>query len=76
MDVSVEVHCDRCGSGNYSLPDGAGGDAPLRCNDCGADLGSMADLVAELQRQVADHSAEVLRREMDKLARPGAGEAA
>jgi uncharacterized Zn finger protein len=76
MDVSVEIHCDRCGSANYSLPAGAGDEAVVRCNDCGVHLGTMAALKAELVRQVADHSAEQLRRGLDRLRDGDAGEAA
>ena len=74
MDVSVEIHCGTCGSGNYSLPAGTGDDgAPVRCNDCGAGLGSVAELKAELMIQARARSAEALRGELDRLQR---GEAA
>ena len=74
MDVSVEIHCEACGSANYSLPGGSGEDAPIRCNDCGADQGSVAELQAALIAQAFDHSAESLRREADKLRGPGPGD--
>ena len=67
MDVSVEIHCESCGSANYSLPEGVAEDAPILCNDCGADQGSVADLKAVLIAQAVDHSAESLRRGLDKL---------
>jgi hypothetical protein len=70
MDVSVEIHCEACGSANYSLPDGAAEDAPILCNDCGADQGSVAELKAALIGQALDRSAESLRRGLDML--PGA----
>ncbi len=67
MDVSVEIHCEACGSANYSLPDGAGDGSPIRCNDCGADQGSVGELKAVLAAQALDHSAEALRRRLDTL---------
>ena len=67
MDVSVEIHCAGCGSANYSLPRGGGDEAPVRCNDCGRTLGTVADLKAELLAQVTAHSAEALRAELERL---------
>ena len=67
MDVSVEIHCEACGSANYSLPGGSGDDAPIRCNDCGAEQGSFAELKAALAAAALDHSAESLRSGLDKL---------
>jgi hypothetical protein len=72
MDVSVEIHCEACGSANYSLPDGAGEESPIRCNDCGADQGSLAELKAALAAQALDQSAEKLRRALDALREPDA----
>jgi uncharacterized Zn finger protein len=67
MDVSVEIHCETCGSANYSLPAGGGDEAPIRCNDCGAPQGTIDELRAALLAQVLDHSAEALRRDLDRL---------
>ena len=67
MDVSVEIHCEACGSANYSLPDGQQDEAPIRCNDCGAAQGTIGELRATLLQQVFDHSAEALRRDLDRL---------
>lgn len=67
MDVSVEIHCESCGSANYSLRGGSGDDAPIRCNDCGAPQGTIGELRAALLEQVLDHSAEALRRDLDRL---------
>ena len=67
MDVSVEIHCELCGSANYSLPGGHEDDAPIRCNDCGALQGTIGELRAALREQVLGHSAEALRRELERL---------
>lgn len=60
MDVSVEVHCEACGSANYSLA-GAGESARLRCNDCGADQGDVQELKAALAEAALAQRAEALR---------------
>ena len=67
MDVSVEIHCEACGSANYSLPGGVGEEAPIRCNDCGADQGLVGELKAALLARVLAQSAEALRGGLDKL---------
>lgn len=67
MDVSVEIHCEACGSANYSLPEGDGEEAPIRCNDCGADQGSMAALKSALFACAIAGSAESRRRGLDML---------
>jgi len=67
MDVSVEIHCEQCGSANYSLPGGHEDDAAIRCNDCGAHQGTIGELRAALREQVLGHSAEALRRELERL---------
>ena len=70
MDVSVEVHCEACGSANYSLA-GEGEDARIRCNDCGADQGDVGELKTALQQAALAQSAEALRQDLGRL---GAGE--
>jgi hypothetical protein len=67
MDVSVEIHCETCGSANYSLPEGSGDEAAIRCNDCGAHQGTLGELRAALLGHILDHSAEALRRDLDRL---------
>ena len=67
MDVSVEIHCETCGSANYSLPGGKEDEALISCNDCGAPQGTIGELRAALLEQVFDHSAEALRRDLDRL---------
>jgi len=71
MDVTVEIHCEACGSANYSLPDGEADAAAISCNDCGAAQGTIGELRALLFQQVIDHSAEALRRDLDRLLAAG-----
>lgn len=66
MDVSIEVHCATCGSANYSLPSGLEPNSPILCNDCGRQMGTMAALHDELLDQVAAHSADALRRDLNR----------
>jgi DNA-directed RNA polymerase subunit RPC12/RpoP len=67
MDVSVEIHCGTCGSANYSMPEGESDQAAVVCNDCGVRLGSIAELKTELLEQATAHSAEALRKELDRF---------
>ena len=66
MDVSVEVHCATCGSANYSLPSGIESQSAIICNDCGRQMGTIAHLQEELLGQVEAHSAESLRRDLER----------
>lgn len=67
MDVSVEIHCEACGSANYSLPEGNADAAQIRCNDCGADQGTAGELREILNQEVVNHSAEALRQNLDRV---------
>ena len=67
MDVSVEINCEACGSANYSLAGGEADGAAIRCNDCGADQGSLGELKAAMAAQVLDQSAEVRRGKLEGL---------
>jgi len=67
MDISLEIHCESCGSANYSLPRGSGDEAPILCLDCGADQGSVGALKAELVAQALGRSAESLRLDVERL---------
>lgn len=65
MDVSVEIHCEICGSANFSLGGGPSDSAALSCNDCGAGLGTVADLKEALLAQAIARSSEALRKDLD-----------
>ena len=67
MDVSVEINCEVCGSANYSLPAGDADGGAVRCNDCGAEQGSLGELKAALLERVLVHSAETQRRRLEAL---------
>ena len=67
MDISVEIHCETCGSANFSLPEGTGIHAPILCNDCGGRLGAVGELQEQLMAQALGHSAEAMRRDLDRL---------
>jgi len=67
MDVTVELHCDRCGSANLSLPPDEEAAAAIRCNDCGESHGTLSDLAQELMACARSHSAEALREGAQRL---------
>lgn len=71
MDITLELHCDRCGSAQIAFPEGHAGDAPILCGDCGEGLGDVAALRAELFEQAIAHSAEALRKGLEELTPPG-----
>ena len=67
MDIVVELHCDKCGSANLSLP-GQGDEAgTIACNDCGEAHGTLADLRAELFACALEQSSEKLREGLERL---------
>ncbi|HEX9931533.1 MAG TPA: hypothetical protein VGB08_01690 [Allosphingosinicella sp.] len=67
MDVTVELHCDQCGSANLSLPDAADDSAEIGCNDCGAGQGTIAELRDELIACALEQSAEKRREGLGRL---------
>lgn len=67
MDVSVEIHCELCGSANYSLPAGEADDGAVLCNDCGTGQGTLGELKTALLERVLEHSAEAQRRRLAAL---------
>jgi hypothetical protein len=66
MDVTVELHCDKCGSANLNLPAREDEAGAISCNDCGAAQGTLAELHEELLSCALQQSAQALR---DGLAR-------
>ncbi len=71
LEVTIEIHCAACGSANFSMPDSAD-ESELSCNDCGAHLGNVARLKAELLTQALAHGAEARRRALAQLDRGAA----
>lgn len=69
MDISVELHCEHCGSANFSLP-AASDDDQIRCNDCGRDLGTPGELQSELMACAKAQSAEAMRGQVQDEAQP------
>jgi DNA-directed RNA polymerase subunit RPC12/RpoP len=67
MDVTVELHCDQCGSANLTLPARSDEDGAIACNDCGGQLGTLAELKEELLDCALAHSAGALREGLDRL---------
>ena len=67
MDVTVELHCDLCGSANLSLPPDGDDGAAIACNDCGQTHGTVAELADELVACARRGSAEALREGLERL---------
>ena len=67
MDISVELHCDKCGSANLSLPVGEDEGASIACNDCGETHGTLTELREALFACARERSAEALRDGLERL---------
>lgn len=67
MDISVELHCDKCGSANLSLPAADDGAGAIACNDCGERHGTVAELKDALFACAVEQSAEKLREGLERL---------
>jgi hypothetical protein len=52
MTVSIDLRCDCCRGSFISIPLDGSDESPLDCEDCGADLGTLADLKALVTLQV------------------------
>ena len=66
----VELHCDKCGSANLSLPAPDEGDAAIVCNDCGERHGTLAGLREDLFACALEQSAERLREGLESMPPP------
>jgi uncharacterized Zn finger protein len=44
MTISVLLRCDRCRGDSLSIPLEGGDETEIDCEDCGASLGTLADL--------------------------------
>lgn len=67
MDVTVELHCDTCGSANLSLPPREQEGGTIGCNDCGTRHGTLFELREELIACALERSSERLRADLDRL---------
>jgi hypothetical protein len=48
MTVQIEVRCDYCRGSNISIPLNAGEETLADCGDCGAEVGTVADLKTQM----------------------------
>ena len=67
MDVTVELHCHKCGSANLSLPPREDEAGAIACNDCGEGHGTLAELRDELFACALQQGSEAKREELDRL---------
>jgi hypothetical protein len=65
IPLTISVACDSCGSGDIAIPEMPGSFDAITCCDCGAELGSRADLDnqvdSQIKAQVAEEFARMLR---------------
>ena len=52
MTVSIDIRCDRCCGTAISIPIEGSDQSAVDCEDCGADLGTLADLKTLVTLQV------------------------
>jgi ribosomal protein S27E len=52
MTVSIDIRCDNCRGTNLSIPLHGGDETEVDCEDCGADLGTLADIKTLISLQV------------------------
>jgi len=67
MDVTVELHCENCGSANLSLPPAQDQASAIACNDCGEANGTLAELREDLFACALQQGAEAKREGLDRL---------
>lgn len=48
MTVQIELRCDYCRGSNISIPLSAGEETMADCEDCGAEVGTVADLKTQM----------------------------
>ncbi len=52
MTVSIDIRCDNCRGNSVSIPLYGGDDTAVDCEDCGAELGTLADLKTQVSLYV------------------------
>jgi hypothetical protein len=67
MDITVELHCEKCGSANLSLPPREDEATPAICNDCGEANGTLAELREDLFACALQQGAEAKREELGRM---------
>ena len=67
MDITVELHCEKCGSANLSLPPREDEASAIACNDCGENNGTLTELREELFACALQQGAEAKREELGRL---------
>jgi hypothetical protein len=67
MDITVELHCEKCGSANLSLPPREDEAGAIACNDCGEANGTLGELRDELFECALQQGAEAKREGLGRL---------
>lgn len=58
MTIRIELSCDRCRGSNISIPIYGGDDTVADCEDCGAKVGTLADLKTQMSLYVLGRKTE------------------
>ena len=67
MDITVELHCDKCGSANLGFPAAEEQAALIACNDCGESHGTLAELRDDLFACAVGRSSQELREGLERM---------
>ncbi len=59
MTVSIDIRCDNCRGSSVSIPLHGGDETPVDCEDCGAQLGTLADLKTQVSLHVLGRKRQV-----------------
>lgn len=55
--MRIELNCAVCGKNSFNLGHGAADDSVIRCNACGHEIGTMAELKQRVAEEVLRHAA-------------------
>jgi hypothetical protein len=71
VNVTVEIHCDKCGSEDITIPKPDRRLDSIVCNTCGADNGTLAALEQSVEqdmaKQLGDEFAAILANAFDGI---------
>lgn len=56
--MRIELNCAECGKNSFNLGRGAEDDSPIRCDFCGHEIGTMAELKERFAAEVLKRAAQ------------------
>ena len=54
--MRIELNCAVCGENRFNLADGIKGDELVRCDVCGHEIGTLAQLKEQVAEEVLKHT--------------------